>query len=129
MNRTLYPLAVVALSLATSMAIAQTPTPPTAPPPDPAAPQSQPVPPHQPPPQVTPVPENAPIPANQPLPGRAQPPLPPITPFEMLDRSETGKLTKDQAMSDPWLTQNFVRCDGNHNDEVTESEYEKCKAR
>ena len=129
MNRTLYPLAAVALSLAASVAMAQTPTAQPATPPNPAAPPSQPVPPNQPPPQVPPTPENAPIPANQPLPGRAPASLPPITPFQMLDRGEAGKLTKDQAMGDPWLVQNFLRCDGNHNDEVTESEYEKCAAR
>jgi hypothetical protein len=56
-------------------------------------------------------------------------PAPTITPFEMLDRDKAGALKMDQARGDPWLSQHFVECDVNHNDEVTRSEYEACTTR
>lgn len=54
---------------------------------------------------------------------------PPITPFAMLDRDKAGYIKMDQAHGDPWLAQHFVQCDANHNEEVTESEYETCTSR
>lgn len=50
----------------------------------------------------------------------------PITPFAMLDRDKAGAIKMDQARSDAWLAQHFVQCDANHNEEVTQSEYEAC---
>jgi hypothetical protein len=49
-----------------------------------------------------------------------------IVPFAMLDRDKAGAIKMDQARGDPWLSQHFVDCDANHNEEVTQSEYEKC---
>ncbi|MEO6687645.1 MAG: hypothetical protein ABIS07_02460 [Dokdonella sp.] len=52
-----------------------------------------------------------------------------IMPFVMLDVDKAGAIKMDQARGDPWLAQHFVQCDENHNDEVTQSEYEKCTSR
>lgn len=49
-----------------------------------------------------------------------------IMPFAMLDRDKAGAIKLDQARGDAWLSQHFVDCDANHNEEVTQSEYEKC---
>ncbi|MEO7326898.1 MAG: hypothetical protein ABIW82_18905 [Dokdonella sp.] len=49
-----------------------------------------------------------------------------IMPFAMLDVDKAGEIKMEQARSDPWLAQHFVQCDENHNEEVTQSEYEKC---
>lgn len=57
------------------------------------------------------------------------PTAPAITPFEMLDQAKAGAIKMDQVRGDAWLTQHFVECDANHNDEVTQSEYAKCTAR
>jgi hypothetical protein len=125
-------LVALGLLLGANLSIAQSPpaaqqgaqepppaaqTPPTPqPPPNPANP-------------VDPV--NPPDPANPLSQGvrPAAPPVPQSKPFGMLDMDENGKLTKEQAGADPWLVQNFLTCDENHNDEVTESEYEKCTRR
>lgn len=52
-----------------------------------------------------------------------------ITPFAMLDIDKAGYIKMDQARGDAWLAQHFVQCDTNHNEEVTESEYETCTSR
>lgn len=48
------------------------------------------------------------------------------TPFEKLDRDTAGYLTRDTAGRDPWLEQNFDRCDVNHDDRITREEYQAC---
>lgn len=50
-------------------------------------------------------------------------------PFAMLDVDKAGAIKMNQARGNPWLAQHFIECDENHNEEVTQSEYEKCTAR
>jgi hypothetical protein len=52
--------------------------------------------------------------------------VPTASPFTVVDRNRTGVVTKEQANGDPWLSTNFARCDADHNDEVSMSEYETC---
>ncbi|MEO5559546.1 MAG: hypothetical protein ABIO49_06985 [Dokdonella sp.] len=52
-----------------------------------------------------------------------------IMPFAMLDVDKAGAIKMNQARGNPWLAQHFIECDENHNEEVTQSEYEKCTAR
>lgn len=47
-------------------------------------------------------------------------------PFENLDRNHVGYLTREDARNDPWLARNFDRCDVNHKDRITRTEYETC---
>ena len=46
--------------------------------------------------------------------------------FQILDRDKAGSLNMDQVRGDPWLAAHFTDCDVNHNEEVTQSEYENC---
>jgi hypothetical protein len=146
------------LSLASAAAIAQAPAAPrpAAPPPAPVAPMTPPV---APPPNATAPIANPPVQGGQPgtIPsvdanGNAVPSSNPaqgantgtgaagypqatasggarIMPFAMLDVDKAGAIKMDQARGDPWLAQHFVQCDDNHNEEVTQSEYEKCTSR
>ncbi|HEY6940257.1 hypothetical protein [Dokdonella sp.] len=59
----------------------------------------------------------------------APPAAPQPLDFGMLDTDKAGSLKLEQARNDPWLRQHFADCDINHNDEVTQSEYEKCSRR
>jgi hypothetical protein len=118
----------LALMLGASMSFAQTPTPPQ------QNPQASPPSAHTPPkPQQPPNPANPADRVNPPDPtnpvNKGMPPgsaMPQSKPFQMLDIGKAGKLTKQQAGADPWLTQNFVTCDANSNNEVTENEYATC---
>jgi len=59
----------------------------------------------------------------------APPAAPQPLDFGMLDTDKAGAIKLEQARNDPWLRQHFAACDINHNDEVTQSEYEKCTRR
>ena len=59
----------------------------------------------------------------------APPAAPQPLDFGMLDVDKAGALKIEQARNDPWLRGHFSACDVNHNDEVTQSEYEKCTRR
>lgn len=47
-------------------------------------------------------------------------------PFDQLDRNRNGYLTLDDARSDPWLSEHFVQCDLDRNDQVSRDEYAMC---
>ncbi|HEU4665745.1 MAG TPA: hypothetical protein VFS55_17080 [Dokdonella sp.] len=143
-----------ALLAATAIAHAQTQAPPTpppaAPPPVDTPPSTPPVNTATPPVDTTPPPIGTPAndgrqPANRqqdmprdangnPLPAtgstaNAPPAAPQPLDFGMLDTDKAGSLKLEQARNDPWLRLHFADCDVNHNDEVTQSEYEKCTRR
>jgi hypothetical protein len=54
---------------------------------------------------------------------------PTVVPFSSLDRTNTGTLRRDQASSDPWLAAHFSQCDTDHNQQVSQGEYQACSAR
>jgi hypothetical protein len=54
--------------------------------------------------------------------------VPSAAPFATLDRSGTGIVTREQASGDPWLSANFARCDADHNNEVSQGEYQACSS-
>lgn len=137
MNPGIIGLPALALTLGAAMSFAQTPAAPqqnpqTSPPPTHAPPTPQrsqnpanPANPASPPHPVAPM--NPPDPANPVNQGqRPATPMPQSKPFQLLDLERKGTLTKLQASADPWLNQNFVTCDANSNNEVTESEYATC---
>jgi hypothetical protein len=69
-----------------------------------------------------------PLPATTSAPG-APPAAPQPLDFGMLDTDKAGAIKLEQARNDPWLRQHFADCDINHNEEVTQSEYQKCTGR
>jgi hypothetical protein len=62
-------------------------------------------------------------PTGKPAAGRSQGgPLP----FESLDRTHQGYVTRDAARGDPWLARRFERCDADRDARVTRAEYDAC---
>jgi hypothetical protein len=158
MNRTLANIRtlglVAALLAGVAVANAQTSAPPPAAPPvntsTPPPPSTPPVDTATPPVNTTPPPigtptndgrqganrqQDVPRDANgNPLPAagataNAPPAAPQPLDFGMLDTDKAGAIKLEQARNDPWLRRHFAACDINHNDEVTQSEYEKCTRR
>ena len=46
--------------------------------------------------------------------------------FATLDRNTKGYLTNDDVSADPFLTQNWTKCDANHDGKLTIDEYMIC---
>lgn len=46
--------------------------------------------------------------------------------FASLDRNQKGYLNNDDVSADPFLTQNFTKCDDNHDGRLTYGEYAAC---
>lgn len=46
--------------------------------------------------------------------------------FATLDRNTKGYLTNDDVSADPFLTQNWTKCDENHDGKLTIAEYMIC---
>ncbi len=114
--------AALALSTMTAAEAAKTPPAPSADP----APAALPIPP--PPPRVALDANGMPMPPPPTSPVRTTEvaSVPSASSFAAVDRAGTGVVTKEQAAGDPWLSTNFARCDGDHNDEVTQAEYDAC---
>lgn len=112
--------AALALSIVTSVNPAMATTPPT---PASTTPAPLPIPP--PPPRVTQDANGQPMPpasaGSTQIASLVKP-----SPFAVLDRNRTGVITREQASADPWLSAHFADCDADHDDQVTESEYEAC---
>lgn len=68
----------------------------------------------------------SPLPATQAQGGLSSATGPKPMSFQILDRDKAGSLNMDQVRGDPWLSAHFTDCDINHNEEVTQSEYETC---
>jgi hypothetical protein len=47
--------------------------------------------------------------------------------FNTLDTTKKGNLSADDVKGDAWLTQNFTRCDSNHDGKLSRAEYAACK--
>jgi hypothetical protein len=47
--------------------------------------------------------------------------------FNTLDTAKRGRLTADDVKSDTWLSQNFTRCDTDHDGTLSRAEYVACK--
>jgi hypothetical protein len=114
--------AAAALTTLTSATFAKAP-PPASPPPPPVV---LPIP--QPPSRVTADANGHPLPPAPPTSSASTQiaSVPTALPFATVDRNKTGIVTKDQANGDPWLSTNFARCDADHNDEISQGEYEAC---
>ncbi|HEY3520567.1 MAG TPA: hypothetical protein VGK80_05940 [Rhodanobacteraceae bacterium] len=48
------------------------------------------------------------------------------TPFDSLDRSHQGYLTRGNAATDSWLASHFAQCDADRDGRVTRAEYTAC---
>lgn len=46
--------------------------------------------------------------------------------FASLDRNQKGYLNNDDISADPFLTQNFAKCDTNHDGRLTYTEFAAC---
>ena len=46
--------------------------------------------------------------------------------FASLDRNQKGYLNDDDISADPFLTQNFAKCDSNHDGRLTYAEFAAC---
>ena len=46
--------------------------------------------------------------------------------FASLDRNQKGYLNNDDISADPFLTQNFAKCDTNHDGRLTYAEFAAC---
>jgi hypothetical protein len=46
--------------------------------------------------------------------------------FASLDRNQKGYLNDDDISADPFLTQNFAKCDSNHDGRLTYAEFAVC---
>lgn len=46
--------------------------------------------------------------------------------FASLDRNQKGYLDTDDISADPFLTENFTKCDTDHNGKLTYAEYAAC---
>ena len=47
--------------------------------------------------------------------------------FKTLDTTKRGTLTADDVKGDKWLSQNFTRCDSDHDGTLSREEYAACK--
>ena len=47
--------------------------------------------------------------------------------FKTLDTAKRGKLTADDVKGNKWLSQNFTRCDLDHDGTLSSEEYAACK--
>jgi hypothetical protein len=47
--------------------------------------------------------------------------------FNTLDTTKRGKLTADDVKGNKWLSQNFTRCDTDHDGTLSSAEYAACK--
>jgi hypothetical protein len=47
--------------------------------------------------------------------------------WSMVKGHDKGFVTKDDALPNSWLAQNFVSCDADRDGKVTQSEYDKCR--
>lgn len=50
----------------------------------------------------------------------------PPTPFDSLDTSHQGYLTRQNAATDSWLASHFAQCDPDRDGRVTRAEYTAC---
>jgi hypothetical protein len=47
--------------------------------------------------------------------------------FDTLDAKKKGALTADDVKGNKWVSQNFTRCDSNHDGTLSREEYAACK--
>jgi hypothetical protein len=107
----------LALCVATALVVAQT-APPATPPPASPTPQTQE--------QQRQDLQKAGMPRTHAMPTTGQMPKPAA--FAMLDPAHTGFVTRERASADPWLSQHFESCDGDHDARVSSAEYAKCSS-